>query len=271
MIKVDKGNVIPLRLLGVGNAQRIIDEQFYDDNTAACIAGTESISIQNNIYGNKKVKRIIKAKQYNKCCFCEKDQEDEHGHVEHYRPKEGYKTAKGGNLIKPGYYWLGYVWNNLYFVCFACNSVEYKGNLFPLSDEGFRANSHHDNINNEDALILDPGGSKNPRDHIFFQRNLPAWKSDEGENTIKICGIDRDALNSKREKLISDIEARLAVLETSAIHSVQKVNSAKVFLKNCVRKDAEFSAAAFDFLHDYSDFLNNFNVTLDPSLTSLQP
>ena len=77
------------------------------------------------------------------------------GDVEHYRPKGAIGSGK--TKIRPGYYWLAYNWNNLYYACADCNQYR-KRAAFPLVDETNRALDHHGAIGNEDPLILDPGG-----------------------------------------------------------------------------------------------------------------
>jgi hypothetical protein len=47
-------------------------------------------------------------------------------------------------LEQPGYFWLAYVWANLFLACQLCNQ-SFKKNLFPLADPAKRARSHlHD-------------------------------------------------------------------------------------------------------------------------------
>jgi len=61
-----------------------------------------------------------------------------------YRPKGAVQQAPGQKKEYPGYYWLAYDWNNLLFICTACNTK--KRELFPLTDSKGRARSHHDDI-----------------------------------------------------------------------------------------------------------------------------
>ena len=77
---------------------------------------------------------------------------------EHFRPKAGYKINRKDKLKKPGYYWLGYSWSNLFFVCGPCNTK--KGNIFPLENESRRAKNHNFSWHAEKPLLLDPAGSK---------------------------------------------------------------------------------------------------------------
>lgn len=251
MIKVVKPTTIPIKLTIEGKAEDVKNCNDYDSNPSSYIDGTSTIDINNNIYGHSSVKKILKQAQHNKCCFCEKSQVDEFGAVEHFRPKKGYKANKKEKLKKPGYYWLGYTWNNLFFVCSACNSSENKGNLFPLLDETKRAKSHHDDYKSETPLLLDPSGLEDPRDHIYFIDQFPKSKSIYGENTITICGLNRDALNEKRKKLIEDIDARIIILVSKKSHKKEEVEKAKNYIINAQKPEAEFSSTAIEYIKQF--------------------
>jgi hypothetical protein len=63
------------------------------------------------------VKSDLAAMQYNKCCYCEKREEQaKYRDVEHYRPKSTY-------------WWLAWTWENLLFACVDCNR-EHKRDRF---------------------------------------------------------------------------------------------------------------------------------------------
>lgn len=256
MIKVSKPLDIPEKLTTLG----VIE----DTKNRLKFTNGESINIDNNIYGHKSVKSKLKKAQHNKCCFCEKGQDDEFGAVEHYRPKGGYKSTKEETLNKPGYYWLAYTWTNLFFVCSACNSVSNKGNLFPLVHELKRAKSHNEDESLETPLLLNPSGEMDPRDHIYFTGSLPNPKDNSiyGKKTIEICGLDREALITKRDELLDNIESKLAILAKKENYNNAIVEKAKKFIKNSVKEKAEFSATAIDFLTPYKKFLKEFKISI---------
>lgn len=247
MILVTKPTAVPITLRRTGQAADNRNRQDYDADPQAYIRNTREFTIKPSIYNYSTIKKTLKTAQHSKCCFCEKEQKDEYGAVEHYRPKAGFQLLdKSEDLRKPGYYWLGYAWRNLYFVCGPCNTI--KGNLFPLVDEATRARSHHDDEAQEDPYLLDPVGPKDPRDHIVFDSAFVRGVSDYGRRTISICGLDRDGLNEKRKKLISDIDFYVVVLATKADNSAAVVQRALAFLTECRNPRAEFSAAAADYL-----------------------
>jgi hypothetical protein len=252
MIKVVKPLTIPPILLNQGQAENTRNCRSYDRSSARYISGARPFDIQPAIYGHQSVKSILKVAQHQKCCFCEKSQADEYGAVDHYRPKNGYKSKREDELKKPGYYWLGYNWDNLYLICNVCNGASYKSNLFPLVKEKRRAKSHRQNINREEPLLLDPGGTKNPQKHIVFDKAFPRAKTKFGKATINICGLDRAALIEERKKLITAIDGWIYVLDNKANNTPQKNTEAVQFLRDVQKPDAEFSATAIDYIKRFN-------------------
>ena len=249
MIKINRPTKIPKALTTKGAARTKKDCDDFDKDEVVFL---KNFKVDSTIYNARPVKQSLKAAQKNKCCFCEKDQVDEYGAVEHYRPKSGYKISKSDKqLTKPGYYWLAYNWDNLLFVCGPCNTT-YKQNYFPLLDEAKRAKSHIDDVDEETPLLLDPCGKKDPRNHIYFQDNFPMYKDSFGQRTIEICGLDRDELNEKRQRLMNDIETRLALLSHREAFNATEISKAKQFIIDCQKPEAEFSSMARDFLTGFN-------------------
>lgn len=251
MILVSKPAKVPITLSKTGYAADNRNREAYDGDPQAYIDNVKEFEIKPSIYNYPSVKKALKTAQHSKCCFCEKEQKDEYGAVEHYRPKAGFQVLdKAEALHKPGYYWLGYTWRNLYFVCGPCNTN--KGNLFPLVDETKRAKSHHDDDSQEEPYLLDPIGPKDPREHIVFDSEFVRGVSEYGRRTISICGLDRDGLTEKRKELIFEIQFYIGVLIDKANNSAAVVQRARDFLKACRNPSAEFSAAAMDYLSQFN-------------------
>jgi len=206
MIKIDKTHKgVPNILVTAGITKT-------SANNTAYFAGTRKFSFQNSIYGHQTVKDKLIGIQKDKCCFCErKISAGEPGHIEHYRPKGGYKIDEKTKIIKPGYYWLAYDFDNLYYSCNRCNT-SYKKNYFPLSDETKRAANHTLSITNEDPLIIDP--ANNTSSHLVYKREKikPKGKSLYGKETIKRTGLNRKALATERLEylLLLDTLAKVA-------------------------------------------------------------
>jgi hypothetical protein len=114
---------------------------------------------------------------FGKCGYCEVNVvavDRFKGDVEHYRPKgrvdrlvvEPDGTVKVRPLFASGYHWLAYSWSNYILTCNPCNSA-HKRNFFPLK-AGPAAAPREGDEEQEDALLLNPFGSKDPAKHLVF-------------------------------------------------------------------------------------------------------
>ena len=160
MIRVHKRDRAPKILRERGANQTEEDNRAFDESPADYRSGAKTFDVKSGIYGAKSVKNALKKDQHGKCAFCEaKVEHIAHGDVEHFRPKKGFRQSSTDDLGRPGYYWLAYAWGNLFFACQICNQ-RHKGNLFPLTETGGRARSHHDAIAGENPLFLDPGADE---------------------------------------------------------------------------------------------------------------
>jgi hypothetical protein len=249
MIRIKKPLLAPDRLLVQGAAADFQNRHDYDTNANDYINLVVEFDILPGIYGHATVKKALKDAQKDKCCFCEKEQKDEYGAVEHYRPKMGFKQEKSDPLIKPGYFWLGYTWDNLLFVCSRCNSAEFKGNRFPLKAGSIRARSHNDDLYYEKPYLINPAKT-NPRRHIFFRNEFVKFRSIYGKQTINICGLDRAALNDKRRDLIDDLKYKIIIVKAAHLLNPNDVREAKDFLIKAQKSESKFSATAIDFIRD---------------------
>ena len=212
--------------------------------------GPKSFSFKRSIYGNARVKNALKGAQNSKCCFCEaRFDANYQGDVEHYRPKGAIGSGK--TKIRPGYYWLAYTWNNLYYACADCNQYR-KRAAFPLVDEINRALDHHGAVEDEDPLILDPGGPRDPRDHICFVRDVPTWTTAAGRETIRRLKLDREALCRDRREHFRLFKAMLDIIRLIQFdqrpEATRCVRDARMNLVNCMKPESKYSAATQDFL-----------------------
>lgn len=251
MIRINKPVVSPNVLTIRGVAATGKNCLLYDSDPAGYISGRKNFKISPSIYSHKSVKGVLRQAQRNKCCFCEKSQVDENGEVEHYRPKNGYKSNRRESLKKPGYYWLAYEWSNLFFVCRACNSITYKGNLFPLQDEQTRASDYHDDLSREAPFLINPS-QVDPRQHIIFDKEFPIALSNLGKKTIEICGLDRDALIEKRRNLKNQIDLAIIILYKRGSHTQSEINQAIQFLRTAISVEGEFSSFAIDYINTFN-------------------
>ena len=243
----------PRKLAKAGVAKTGIHCIEYDSDPEKYRSGQKKLKVDQTIYGNTCVKETLKQSQFNKCCYCESIFDStSSGHVEHFRPKGGVRQSGGDSLEYPGYYWLTYAWENLYYSCEICNRN--KGNLFPLTDDNKRARDHHHNMDLERPLLVDPGCAEDPRNHIRFDQDVPVGKTERGCVTIETLCLRRSDLKKARKRRLAELKR---VRDTVNIFSpqstddpdeLQLIQDAKHFLDSAVKACAEFSSMAQDLL-----------------------
>ena len=249
MILVAKPNPAPASLApGVAETAAICAS--YDADPEAYADGRAKFEFKSGIYGSLTLKGSLKSAQHGKCCYCEAIFNSNYsGDVEHYRPKGAIGAGK--RRIQPGYYWLAYAWDNLFYACADCNQYR-KRAAFPLADEAKRALDHHGMLADEDPLLLNPGGPRDPRGHISFNRDVPISHSEAGRTTIQRINLDREALCASRRKHLRLLEALLEIIRLARgdpqPDRIETVTRARAALAACMKPDAEFSAATEDFL-----------------------
>ena len=167
MIKITKPAQAPAILLSRGIPTRSRHCDDYLLHKTEYDAGKLPFAFDGGIYGGEAVKNALIKAQHGKCCFCER-KTGKDGDVEHFRPKAGCRQTPKGSLLRPGYYWLAYDWDNLLLSCSACNQ-RHKRNLFPLTNPGKRANSHTHDVALEAPLFLHPA-QQDPEQYIFSFR-----------------------------------------------------------------------------------------------------
>ena len=136
------------------------------------------------------VKPALAAMQSQKCCYCEKREEQaKYRDVEHYRPKSTY-------------WWLAWTWDNLLFSCIDCNR-EQKRDQFPLSPGDEALVAEQQPPGKERPLVIDPASpGVDPTTEIRFvcekvnrvERWVPRGLTDRGRRTVRVCGLNRPAL-----------------------------------------------------------------------------
>jgi hypothetical protein len=164
-------------------------------NQQAFMNGERTFKFDSSIYGAKSVKKVLIKAQRDKCAFCEsKVGHISFGDVEHYRPKGGVRQSEADPLEQPGYFWLAYVWENLFFACQLCNQ-SFKKNLFPLADATRRARSHLDDLAGEQPMLIHPAAEE-PSMLIGFREEMafPINDDPRARTTIEALGWNREEL-----------------------------------------------------------------------------
>lgn len=220
MIQVQKSFVRLPKILA-DRGKRESDQMLLDWDAHLVPPGkpVPKFEISSSVYGAKSVKFRLLVEQFGKCAFCEgkmwsiRDGKpypiQQHGDVEHYRPKGNAKQDDADVPTHPGYFWLAYDWSNLYMACAICNQV-YKKDLFPLADPAKRAFPRGD-ILLEDAMIVSPG--EDPSPHLEFDMNIVKSRTPRGAETVRRTGLDRPGLNDDRRDHLNGLQHHIDSLK----------------------------------------------------------
>jgi len=171
----------------------------------------------------KRVVIALKRKYLNKCGYCESFEHEPC--VEHHRP---IGLVTGGTVRNKGYYWLAYEWTNMVASCDTCNERPYKGTNYPVrtlpinSIPPILANGDYDyaqfryssayNVR-ELPAILHPEYCLHPEQHFTFNlKGEIGHASVEGEHSIRVYGLDRITLNTKRYQIYKGLFNDLEIL-----------------------------------------------------------
>ena len=214
--------------------------------------GTRKFKFKNNLYGHHTVKVVLRDAQHRKCCYCEgRFDANAAADIEHYRPKGAARQDDNSPTLRPGYYWLAYSWENLYWCCQVCNR-SHKKDFFPLANPARRARSHRDNVAQEQPLLLDPGATDNPRTHIEFRQERAIGLTEAGSKTIQVVGLNRPALMEDRRSHLRNLHILQVVVQlctcTRDPDDIGVLEDARRELTNAVLPETIFSAMAIDFL-----------------------
>ena len=251
MIRVSKPRAP--RRLARGEALTRKDCEAYEARRGDYERGTSRFWFRRNIYGHNTVREALKDAHNGKCCFCEgkKFRAFSPADVEHYRPKGSIRQKEQSKAALPGYFWLAYSWDNLYWCCQTCNRSN-KRDFFPLKNPAKRARSTVDNLAEEKPLILDPGGLDDPRDHIGFHREIAVALTEAGRTTIQFVGLNRSELEEDRRAWIEQLYSLSKLVEISKRTSDPELaalaRDASRTLEAAVSPKAEFSAMATKFI-----------------------
>lgn len=247
-------------------------------------------------YRNDDVKRALLDLFQGKCAYCEKRfAATQPMDVEHFRPKgeiRKWPVTSDGKvevIASPGYYWLAASWDNLLPSCIDCNRGREqvdarhgrsetlgKQNFFPVEDESKRQ-FFHSEPTDEIPLLLDPC-SDHPEDHLQFTRDgIVVRKSEKGECSIQVYGLNRRFLVEERRALQLRLTMRVSQLQRMAkllveIERDRKIAADRLRIKTCrilreimheivcelresVKGHSEFALLARQMLAEYKEQL----------------
>lgn len=155
-----------------------------------------------------------------KCAYCEVklggDRLD--NSLTFYRPRQN--ALQNGTYSPDHYWWLSWEWSNLYLACSTC--MRRKGQKFPTANNRrAKAGTLGVALLEEEPLLLDPC-SDEPAAHLSFRETgevEPEGGSARGDATIKVLGLNRDTLVSKRREYAREVKSLLrSCLQAAARH-----------------------------------------------------
>ena len=207
--------------------------------------------VNDSIYGSDDVRAALEELFGFKCAYCESILEETGWNVEHFRPKG--RVAE--NRQHPGYYWLAYVWENLYPSCVSCNqrrrdkpiwrdhtAGQTGGKLdqFPLESEKTRVFGPRkgttdgskliDHARAERTLLIDPCWDT-PSWYISYGPTGTIFAIDDhccGNETIKVFNLKRRRLQRRRQLQVQTCVKYLKIvqeLEASGRMEAEKMRS----------------------------------------------
>lgn len=158
-----------------------------------------------------------------KCAFCESYMTHvSNANIEHYRPKS-----------KSEFQYLAFEWHNWLLACNRCNDKKWRH--FPACGKV--------------PCLINPVDDA-PDEHLYFVRSLILAKTQRGERTIKLIGLDRSPLEDERVRWLSYINVLLLLY---------LVEDAKLSARNmliwCMQDDAPYSAMTRAYLREATPFL----------------
>jgi uncharacterized protein (TIGR02646 family) len=180
----------------------------------------DSIEFKSSLYGRLREFFVGNEEPfYGKCAYCECSLGNQHGDIEHFRPKAAVTDEDDVKIDHPGYYWLAYDWTNLLPSCIKCNQASTIGerkigkrNRFPVSD---RHAQNPGEIDAEKPLLINPASGKDeddPSRHltIDLDTGLLIGLTPRGEMCIEIFGLNyRDDLVEQRKAALDNIKLHM--------------------------------------------------------------
>jgi hypothetical protein len=243
----------------------------------------DKASIKPSIYKGEKtvnykkkyeVRDALKVIYYNKCAYCESIEHKPE--VEHYRP-----TKKVTGITHNGYYWLCYEWTNLIPSCRYCNTEGGKGNYFPIigarvTTPTFDAHNNldFDTCKAENSPLIDEQPYLfHPEVDVDIDTNFEFFKNGEiqgvdilgrGNETIRICNLNRANLLEKRQRIIDDYFYTISEYLDDYFKSIISLEQFQHFLIRAFSKIGINSDTTKPFSTVSKYIQNNFDIIIVP-------
>lgn len=251
MIRIERPPEPPEVLQTKGRRKTNENCNRYDVHANDYRNGSRKFEFDGAVYGHESVKSALLRAQFGKCCYCEsRFGATSYGAVEHFRPKGAVQQGPGQGREYPGYYWLAYARDNLLVSCEKCNTT-HKRDLFPLGDDTARARSHHDDLDAEYPLFVDPA-AEDPRPHIRFRGAAVIAATRRGQATIEGMGLRRSELEEARMERLDLLRCFRQIVELEGRVAMEEVESARRKLDEAIGPRAEYCAMAQESLGEHA-------------------
>lgn len=200
MIRIDRSKMVAPKALRQDGAAHLASTI----EPLAQSGRLRAADFKRDIYCSEDLRLRLWRLQHSKCCFCEHKYEVKHSTVEHFRPKtEASDDIQNKGTKRPGYWWLAYELENLYFCCKGCNTP--KATFFPLEPGATPLRPRAlPSTTPERAVLLDPG-VVDPEPHIVWRWRgpkhgyVPVGVTESGRQTVRAVDLDRrDTLKQLR-------------------------------------------------------------------------
>ncbi len=207
------------------------------------------------IYAHAEVRKALERLFYDKCAYCESEMTaTADWDVEHFRPKGRVAERED----HPGYYWLTYVWENLYPSCQHCNQrrkdrprwedarelpASGKVDQFPLLDESTRAMGLSDDVHAEHTLLVDPC-SDDPEEYLGYDPTGQIFSlndNPEGEKTINIFHLFRRRLKVCRRKTVKTVTTVMKLIAKFAIEKPSVAEDLNALLESMQAGESQYA------------------------------
>jgi uncharacterized protein (TIGR02646 family) len=163
---------------------------------------------------------------HGKCAYCETSiGPGGYGVVDFFRPRRGVSESRGSYL--PTHYWrLAFEWRNLYYACAICNRN--KRDYFPVAGNRAPPDASSNQVQAETPLLIDPCAD-DPSSHLLFAEDgLVFGLTDRGKTTIKLLGLNREALVLERQKAVQHVLAASGPLRQRMLEETEPYLAAKL-------------------------------------------
>lgn len=207
---------------------------------------------------------------HGKCAYCEVHvTAGFFGDAEHFRPKGNVTVTNDGRRqpaqlatggAHSGYYWLAYDWRNLLPSCERCNNT--KRDEFPVGkDHTVDAAKTTGELNGiEEPLLIYPYEDDPSRFIRFGGGGMVVAIDDDpkGVETIRVFGLDREALNDARWRAqgnaIRGLQMPVAKMLDDDVYNMKATNKEVDYY---IGPDAPFSCAVTDWFIERARIVKN--------------